>query len=355
MKKTLTAMATLVIGFSGVQADFPSFPICTHQGYQWLPDVSGNIVVWQDFRNGFSANPDVYGKDLSTGEEFAICTDESMQSNVAISGSTVVWQDESTLYKTVRGKNISTGAAITFGTHYGGELLTPAADGNLVVFEDKWRDGSGDLHRDVFAKDVTQGVAFQVCGNDTMQSTPDVSGDIIVWYDQWSDSSGVYYPRIYAKDLASGDVFPICMNNTVQANPVVSGNTVVWMDTRNGNYDIYGYDISTGTEFPICTDPGYQFAPAISGNLVVWEDSRNTSKDIYGYDLLTGREFAICTDEGRQALPAISGELVVWEDERSGTADIYGAYVPEPSMACLLLLGGLTLLRRQHQPWLIVS
>jgi beta propeller repeat protein len=65
------------------------FAICTAGGRQWYPDVDGNIVVWEDSRNG---NPDIYGKDLSTGQEFAIATGSTSQENPVISGDLVIWQ-----------------------------------------------------------------------------------------------------------------------------------------------------------------------------------------------------------------------------------------------------------------------
>ena len=54
------------------------------------PVIYGDIVVWEDYRNG---NGDIYGYNLKTGEEFAICTDPGYQQNPAIYGNIVVWED----------------------------------------------------------------------------------------------------------------------------------------------------------------------------------------------------------------------------------------------------------------------
>ena len=60
------------------------------------PDISGNLIVWQDDRNG---DWDIYGYNLTTRQEFLISDDQpnqtvfSDQTNPAISGTTVVWQD----------------------------------------------------------------------------------------------------------------------------------------------------------------------------------------------------------------------------------------------------------------------
>ena len=54
------------------------------------PVIYGNIVVWEDYRNG---NGDIYGYNLATGKEFAICTNPGYQSDPVISGNIVVWTD----------------------------------------------------------------------------------------------------------------------------------------------------------------------------------------------------------------------------------------------------------------------
>ncbi|KKL50711.1 hypothetical protein LCGC14_2302750, partial [marine sediment metagenome] len=68
-----------------------AFPICTDAADQRDPAISGDIVVWTDWRNG---NADIYGRDLSTGVEFAISTDGSPQNAPAIDGDLVVWGDD---------------------------------------------------------------------------------------------------------------------------------------------------------------------------------------------------------------------------------------------------------------------
>jgi beta propeller repeat protein len=54
------------------------------------PDVSGNIIVWGDNRNG---NWDIYAYDLASGKEFPVCTDPGPQDNPKISGNMIVWDD----------------------------------------------------------------------------------------------------------------------------------------------------------------------------------------------------------------------------------------------------------------------
>jgi len=74
------------------------FPIATvvvptdPHGYAYSaqPRIEGNVVVWQDYRNG---NWDIYGYDITSGTEFQITDDTAHQRYPDISGHTVVWTD----------------------------------------------------------------------------------------------------------------------------------------------------------------------------------------------------------------------------------------------------------------------
>jgi len=66
------------------------FAITTNESSQTNPDIDGNIVVWQDYRNN---NWDIFGYNLTTQKEFQITDDSHDQTNPAISGNVVVWQD----------------------------------------------------------------------------------------------------------------------------------------------------------------------------------------------------------------------------------------------------------------------
>jgi len=54
------------------------------------PDISGNIVVFTRYGD---LDYDIYGYDLLTGQEFSICTDSNRQRDPRISGNIVVWND----------------------------------------------------------------------------------------------------------------------------------------------------------------------------------------------------------------------------------------------------------------------
>jgi len=67
-----------------------AFNITPNEAEQTNPDIDGNIVVWQDNRNG---DWDIYGYNLTSRQEFQITDNPYDQTNPAVSGHTVVWED----------------------------------------------------------------------------------------------------------------------------------------------------------------------------------------------------------------------------------------------------------------------
>jgi beta propeller repeat protein len=53
-------------------------------------DVSGNIVVWQDKRNG---EWDIYGYNVSTATGFVVSTADGIQIQPVVSDGTIAWRD----------------------------------------------------------------------------------------------------------------------------------------------------------------------------------------------------------------------------------------------------------------------
>lgn len=127
------------------------FAICDDgNGYKDSPVISddGQIVVWKDNRNAENArpgdfsfdNPDIYGKNLKTGEEIAIGNMVGEQTHPMISsdGRIVVWQDLNNVNNNwnIYGRNLDTGEAFTVSDDTGNQILkSMSSDGKIVVWE----------------------------------------------------------------------------------------------------------------------------------------------------------------------------------------------------------------------------
>lgn len=339
MKKVrITFILVLSVSYiKPASGDFTEFPICTDSFNQSMPAVSGNVVVWEDVRNG---NTDIYGCDVSIGSVFPICTDTACQSRPDISGSIVVWESVGGLpdsqHYEIGGKNLSSGEDLMI--YYDPtESRYPAISGNIVVWANRTQENNPNDPYKIYGKNLFTDEVFVVCEAPAAKKyNPDISGNYVVWEDLRNN-----HHDIYGRDLTTGDVFPICISIDYKLNPHISGNFVVWeVDSK---HEIRGYDLSTSTEFFISN--GYN--PNISGDIVVWEKGPLGNLDIYGYDLSSGTEFVICDPPGDQKYPSISGDLVVWQASYTGeSTDIHGAYIPEPATLILLALGSLVMNQR---------
>jgi len=286
-----------------------------YENYWISPAISGDRIVWQDYRNGYS---DIYLYDISTGIESRVTTDSSSQYSPAISGDRIVWYDYRNGDSDIYLYDISTGIESRVTTDPSSQY-SPSISGDRIVWQD-YRNGDYDI----YFYDISTGIESRITTNTSYQSSPSISGDRIVWMD---DRNGDY--DIYLYDISTGIESRITTNTSYQYSPAISGDRIVWQDSRNGDYDIYLYDISTGIESRITTNTSYQSSPSISGDRIVWMDDRNGNMDIYSYNLNTCTERAVCTDSATQEYPALSGNHTVWLDYRNGYPDLY-LYTFEP-------------------------
>jgi len=77
----LVVIAAVILGLlaPAAAAAVPTpFPICITMGGQAGPEIAGSMVVWTDNRNG---NLDIYGRDLSTRQDYTVCSNAAQQDN----------------------------------------------------------------------------------------------------------------------------------------------------------------------------------------------------------------------------------------------------------------------------------
>jgi TolB protein len=243
-------------------------PICTDAAIQASPDISGDIVVWQDNRNG---NLDIYAYDISDANEFAICLNSAEQRYPQISGNIVIWRD--------------------------------------------YRNGNYDI----MGYNLQTRLQFPICTNTSKQDLPAIDGSIVVWEDSRNGNKD-----IYAYDLSTQTEFAVCTNASDQTNPSVSGNIIAWEDSRGSGKDIYGYNLTTQTESAICTSSTDQTYPSVCDSVVVWQDMRSGNGDVMGYNLGTKTEFTVASGTNAQTVPAAGRAAIAWSENTDVYAIIRG-------------------------------
>ena len=268
-------------------------------------DISGDIIVWSDFRNEkrsleelgdiAMANSDIFVYNLKTGEQKQITTNPSAQLGPKIWQNYVVWQDNrNDAIKDYPGK----WSLYLYDLNTGKEQLvtsTLAAHStyNIRDFQVVWEDdrnnkatnivrGGENLpenNKDIYSFNIKEGKEIPIATGPRMESRPYVFGDYVVWEDR---NNGTYDADIVLYNISTQQKTQLTHDEFNQADPEIFGDYVVWMDERRGtstndvfingqppNSDIFTYNLKTHTE-RLLTGDGPQIMPSISSNWVAF-------------------------------------------------------------------------------------
>ncbi len=279
---------------------------------QQRPVISGDYVVWQDFRNG---NWDIYMYDLKEGKETQVASGTATQGYPSVSKGKIAYhQSQGGFDWDVFVYDIKT-ATMFQVTRDPAEQDYPSISGEYVVWPDK-RSGEWDI----YLYDLRSRKETLIATGPETQGRPVIDGTRVVYHQDNGDDNW----DVYLYDIRTKKTTQITTDPFKQTNPRISGNTIVWMDERNTGYDVYMYELATGRETLLAGGSRTQAWPAVSGNTVVYhQDNTNDNWDIYQYDTKTARIVQVTTDSHRQEYPALDGKRIVWQDDRSSRWNIY--------------------------------
>jgi beta propeller repeat protein len=333
-------LATVVQG-----GDWQEFAVWPTSDEQEVPDIWGDIIVWQQFVEEYG-DYDIYIADINApginnpSEPLVfVIGDSNDQTSPAVYENMVVWQD----YVVLEGStdwdirvadinNLAEPQIFAVSDVVDNNERKPAIHGNTVV----WQDGdAGDFN--IYGADITDlgnPAEFQIAEFEYDQQGPAIYRTTVVWQDNFFGDWDIYAADIWQRNKPAEA--PVSFIEKDQQSPAIWGDIVVWQDNFFGDWDIYAADISepnNPVEFAITTNESSQTNPDIDGNIVVWQDYRNNNWDIFGYNLTTQKEFQITDDSADQTNPAISGNIVVWQDNRGGNSQIYAVVLDGSEVA----------------------
>ena len=254
---------------------------------QVAPAIDGDIIVWSDRRAG-GQDSDIYGYRLSTGKEFPVCINSAgyqTQYRPSISGNIVVWNDGRGGTTDVWGKNLTTDEEFPVSVRPSAEYW-PDMCGNMVVWVSKGQGTHGPIN-EIWARDLSDpdGIPYLLYHSDTVVFRAVVGDGLVAWQELMGAERDI---DIRALDLESGQILDITTEPGNQKYPSITGRRIVWEDLANGAIsDLYGVDIlpSHGYANPIAAsttvlEDRYFIAagrssslfPEVDGNTVIWQD-----------------------------------------------------------------------------------
>lgn len=273
-----------------------TFTVTTGALDQAMPDVSGNIIVWEQGQpcpqggsNNFldlttsdwtNCNRDIYAKSLATGQSFAVANTANDETDPAISGNWVVWVDKSSSGQySLQARNISTMAGATTLAPINTAFFTHrvAIDGTRVVWGETGKtDANGFSSWRLLTMRIGQDTTPQVVDTGTIDNQVfswDVHGDTVVY----SFHNGAFNLKV--ADVKNNNKFtPNFPNHELPSNATTDGRYIFFEDystftATNGKVlALGGYDLSTGSIFRVTlTNNTFSSWPYLRDGILVWQ------------------------------------------------------------------------------------
>jgi beta propeller repeat protein len=289
--------------------------VTSDPGDQYDPSISGNLVVFTDYR---SADTDVYYVDLATMTEHPVIVGPGNQELTGISNGRIVYTDyrssDVVLLDTADGTTQNLTAPDKAAVGHPFNSVDPVISGDLVAWEDS-RDGN----MEIYAMNVGTGEERRITDSPAVDSKPSMSGAVIAW--QRCAAGGTC--DIWSYDWSTGLTTQITDTPACnERNPSISGQKIVYQSDCLGDSDIDQHDLATGTQEHLAL-PGDQANPHVSGNFVSYDDLSEGLYHIGLWHPQTGGHFQLTSGTSGQYLNGIDGNRVVYTDDRNGDLEIY--------------------------------
>jgi beta propeller repeat protein len=296
----------------------PGCNLSNNPAAQETPSISGNRVVWVDYRSGGAG---IYLADLTTGTTTEVTPPGTWNVIPAIAGDRIVY---------VRLPASGNWQFISYDIPTGIEAVFDSADrnnglghfsmsGNRVAWHDRRNN-----NWDVYLYDFSTHAETRLTSDPADQGDPSIFGDLVVW---WDKRQGNFWGDVYLYDLAGRTERRVTATSTLGRSPIVTGDRIVWGDVRGGSFTLYAEDLLGPPQERLIPTSLLENDIAASGSYVAWVNRNDANPvffdDVFLYDFTSATELRVTHNPARQWHPALSGDYLVWEDSRNGNADIF--------------------------------
>jgi len=218
-------------------------------GNQSTPVISGDFILWKDYRHGGPDDPALYFFDLRTGEEERLPVENPVRGNPYISGDDMVWTEKIQGIHTIVHYSISsrTRTPIGQGSIHQGHF-PPISDGRIVWLQSKNPLDIREERNAIMVMDLHTGEKSQITSFQRGLSHPVISGEQIIYTrgvgDDWSRE-----PREVVLYTLSSRPGETGMRNTGRSNSHSPGNS----------------SLNQGGAIPPTSSPGFTCFTLVSG------------------------------------------------------------------------------------------
>ncbi len=263
--------------------------ITADESAQYSARISDDYIVWLDARHEIDKDYphyyDVYAYDLLTGKEIRVTTNTTVNSqDLGISGNIVVWTDfrnddpeirirkeKPPIFNTdIYCYDLSAGTEIQVTDDPANDSL-PSIDNGIIV----WQRQFGTINEDVYLYEMENGRERQISssGYASGQIPPGIFENLIIWGDS----------RL-TEGQSSGDCFGVDMERGT---------------AQSGSSEIFMYNLDLEEEILLIASKGTEFAqnirdkeiistawqvlnnPVIHGNYVIYTDAIQVGSKVY--------------------------------------------------------------------------
>lgn len=299
---TFGAITAQVSGITGTTRH-----VTTDPAVQRDPSISGDLVVFTDFRAG---NEDVWYADLATGVETQVTFAATAQKLHDVSGNRIVYSESP---GRVHVYTVSPPSDVAIGAP--GDQ-NPRIDGDIVAFE---RGPVGNT--DIIAIDLSDPLLTEIviAATGDSEQSPSVSATHIAYERHTGGGDG----DIVLYDLATNTETIIAGTAADERRPDIDGDVVVYdliAPTLDTNVAIH--DLSTGTT-QVLVAPGNQSNAHISAGRLAYDDLTASNRDVMLRDIASGVTVEVTVNAATDFLNDIDGNRVVYTSNENGNFDIW--------------------------------
>jgi hypothetical protein len=218
-------------------------------GNQSTPVISGDFILWKDYRHGGPDDPAIYFFDLRTGEEERLSVENPVQGNSYISGGEIVWTEKIQGIHTIVHYSISsrTRTIIGQGSIHQGHF-PPISDGRVVWLQSRNPLDIREERNAIMVMDLHTGEKSQISSFQRGLSHPVISGEQII-YTRGEGEDWFRFPRevvLY----------------TLSSRP---GETGMSDTDRSNSHSPLNSSLNQGGAIPPTSSPGFTCFTLVAG------------------------------------------------------------------------------------------